>query len=102
VFRTRKQCRHLHQAGLCQLIAATKLGFVSVTAHAVGGTQEAPSNDEGAIGLMEIANPESVVILGTNTISRPRKSKKAAMQHTHDLLQPPEVHIKVDCVDKHA
>jgi nitroimidazol reductase NimA-like FMN-containing flavoprotein (pyridoxamine 5'-phosphate oxidase superfamily) len=51
---------------------------------------------------MEIANPKSVVILGTKTILPRRKSKKAAMQHTHDLLQLPKVDMKVDCADKHA
>lgn len=63
---------HVHEAGLKKFTAATKLGFAPVTAHAVPGTKEAPSKDQGALASWDIANPKSVVILETNTISGPR------------------------------
>jgi hypothetical protein len=46
---TRGRFMHVHPAGLKTHTVATKLGFAPVTAHAVPGTQEAPSNNEGAL-----------------------------------------------------
>jgi hypothetical protein len=55
---------HDHQAGFKKLTAATKLGFAPVTAHAVPGTQEAPSNNEGALASWTLQTLKASSSLG--------------------------------------